>query len=117
MDELFNLGALQDIVLEGGGDVYKRHARFNAILEVDVPVEVLGGPEVDKLDAVAGAPDTVDPAEALDNADRIPVNVVVDQVVAVLKVLAFADAVGSYEQVNLAHLQHRGNLGTLFGAR
>jgi hypothetical protein len=44
-----------------------------------------------------GEPIAVNPTEALDDADRVPVNVVVDEPVAVLKVLAFRDAVGSYE--------------------
>ena len=50
---------------------------------------------------VAGA-DAVDAAEALDDAHRVPVDVVVDQVVAVLKVLALGDAVGGDQDVDLA---------------
>jgi hypothetical protein len=44
----------------------------------------------------------VDAAEALDDADRVPVDVVVDEPVAVLKVLAFGDAVGGDQQVEVA---------------
>jgi len=44
------------------------------------------------------------------------VDVVVDEVVAVLKILAFADAVGGDEEVDLTLLGHGGNLGAVFGA-
>ena len=49
-----------------------------------------------------GRADAVDAAEALDDAHRVPVDVVVDEVVAVLKVLAFGDAVGADQQVDFA---------------
>ena len=51
---------------------------------------------------MVGAADAIDAAEALDDADGIPVDVVVDEAVAVLKVLALGDAVGGDEQVDLA---------------
>ena len=51
---------------------------------------------------VVGRADAVDAAEALDDAHRVPVDVVVDQPVAVLEVLAFGDAVGGDEQVEFA---------------
>ena len=84
---------------------------------VDVFVEVFGGPEIDELHGAAGAADPVDPPETLDDADRIPVDVVVDEVVAVLKVLPLADAVGGDEEVYLTLLRHGGNFGAVFGAR
>jgi hypothetical protein len=51
---------------------------------------------------LVGRADAVDTAEALDDAHRVPVDVVVDEPVAVLQVLAFADAVGGDQQVDLA---------------
>jgi hypothetical protein len=63
------------------------------------------------------AADPVDTAEALDDAHRVPVNVVVHQQVAVLQVLAFGDAVGGDEDVDLAILRHGLHLGALLGAR
>jgi len=68
------------------------------------------------MNGVAGAADTVDTAEALDDANGIPVDVIVDEVVAVLKVLAFADAVGGDEEVDLTLLRHGRNLGAVLGA-
>jgi hypothetical protein len=46
--------------------------------------------------------ETVDATETLDDAHRIPVDVVVDDGVAVLEVLALADAVGGDEQIEFA---------------
>jgi hypothetical protein len=115
-DEVFDFLVLEHVVLQGGGEVHEGHPGFDAVLEVDVFVEVFGGPEIDELNGVVGAADPVDPAEALDDADGIPVDVVVDQVVAVLKVLAFADAVGGDEEVDFALLRHGGNLGAVLGA-
>ena len=91
---------LENVVLEGGGDVHEGHAGFDAVLEVDVFVEIFGGPEVDELDGVTGAANAVNASEALDDADGVPVDVVVDEVIAVLKILAFGDAVRGDEQVD-----------------
>ena len=53
--------------------------------------------------------------EALDDGNRVPVNVVVDDGVRVLQVLALGDAVGGDQQVQLAFI---GELGrALFGLR
>ena len=102
LDQLFDVVGLEQVVLEGGGEVHEGHAGFDAVLEIDVVVEVVGRPEVDELNGVVAALEAVDAPEALDDADGVPVDVVVDEVVAVLKVLAFADAVGGDEQVDLA---------------
>ena len=63
------------------------------------------------------AADSVNTAEALDNAHGIPVDVVIDQVVAVLKILTLADAVRRDEKVNLAVLWHGRNLRAFFCVR
>ena len=63
------------------------------------------------------AADTVNAAKALDDADGIPVDVVVDEVIAVLKVLALGNAVRGDEQINLAVLRHGRNLVAVLGAR
>ena len=48
---------------------------------------------------VAGA-DPVDAAEALDDADGVPMDVVVDQIVAILEVLALRDAIRRDEEID-----------------
>ena len=58
-------------------------------------------PVVDELDDVICGPDTVDTAEALDDADRVPVDIVVDKVVTVLKVLTLGDTVCGDENIYL----------------
>ena len=92
----------EDVVVGGGGEVGDDHAVLDALLEVDVLVEGDVGPEVDQLDLRVGRADAVDAAEALDDPHRVPVDVVVDEVVAVLEVLALGDAVGADEHVDLA---------------
>ena len=82
---------VEDVVVADGGEVGDHHAVLDAFLEVDVLVERDVRPEVDELDLGVGRADAVDAAEALDDADRVPVDVVVDQVVAVLEVLTLGD--------------------------
>ena len=96
--------ARQHVVVAGRRDVGDHHAVFDALLEIDVLVERDVRPVVDELDLRVRRADTVDAAEALDDADRVPVDVVVDQIVAILKVLAFGDAVRADEDVDLAGL-------------
>jgi hypothetical protein len=74
------------------------------------------GQKVDELDCLVLAADAVDTAEALDDAHRVPVDVVVHQQVAVLQVLALGDAVGGDENVDLAVLRHGFHLRPLLGA-
>ena len=93
---------LDEVLLAGGGDVEQHHAAADPLLEVDVLLQLHVGPEVDELDALVGRADAVDAAEALDDAHRVPVDVVVDEPVAVLEVLALGDAVGGDEQVEFA---------------
>jgi hypothetical protein len=71
------------------------HPVFDPFLEVDVLVQRNVRPVVDELDLSIGGTDAVDTPEALDDADGVPVNVVVIEVVAVLEVLALRDAVGA----------------------
>jgi len=77
-------------------------AETSTLFEIDVFLQLHVRPEVDELDAGVWGPQPVDAPEALDDAHRVPVDVVVDEPVAVLKILAFRDAVGGDEQVQLA---------------
>ncbi|MPM80360.1 hypothetical protein SDC9_127407 [bioreactor metagenome] len=45
--------------------------------------------------------DTIDPPKTLDDAHRIPVDVIIDQGVAILEVLPFRDTVSSYQDIDL----------------
>ena len=85
---------LDEVFLAGGGDVEEHHPAADALLEVDVFLELDIGPEVDQLDPRVAGAEPVDPAEPLDDADGIPVEVVVDEPIAILQILPFGDAVG-----------------------
>src|SRR6218665_2249927 len=90
----------QYVVVAGGADIDHHHSVFNALFEFDVFVQRNIGPVVDQLYAAVGRADAVYPAKALDDAHRVPVDVIVDQVIAVLQVLAFGDAIGANQQVD-----------------
>ena len=79
---------VERIVAAGGAGIGDDHAVFHALLEVDVFVERDVWPVVDELDDGVLRADAVDAPEALDDPNRVPVDVVVDEVVAVLEVLA-----------------------------
>ena len=81
------------VVVSGRCHDYGFHAQLDARRQVDVVVELYVGPEVDELDYGVFASYAVYASEALDYAHRVPVDVVVYQIVAVLKVLPFRYAV------------------------
>jgi hypothetical protein len=94
-------GRVAVIVLPRSGEIDQRHARFDPVFDVEVGVEVLGWPEIDERNPLVSGTDSVDPTEALDDADRVPVYVVIDKQITVLKVLAFRDAIRRDEEVDL----------------
>ena len=104
----------EHVVVGGGGEVGDDHAVLDALLEVDVLVQGDVGPEVHELDLRVGRADAVDAAEPLDDPHRVPVDVVVDDVVAVLEVLALADAVGADQHVDLAGARSAWTSGAAF---
>ena len=59
---------------------------LDPVFQVNVFVEVGSRPEIDELNFLVLAADTVDTAKALDDAHRVPVDVVVRQQVAILKI-------------------------------
>jgi hypothetical protein len=113
-DELFELGGIEEVVGLGGGEVYEGHAGLDAVFDAEVFVEVGDGPEIDELHGVVARADAVDAAKALDDANGVPVDVVVYEQIAVLKILTLADTVGGDEQVDLFALV--GESDGLFGA-
>ena len=117
MDQFLNLLVLKYIVLEGGGNIHQGHPSLDTVFEIDIFIQVLSRPEVHQLHCVIHAPDAVDASESLDDADRIPVDIVVDQIIAVLKVLAFGNAVRRDQKIDLGCLGHGRNLFPLLGPR
>ena len=106
----------EDVIVPGSRDINNHHAVFDPFLEIDVFVQRDVGPVVDQLDGLVSGTDTVNPAEALDDPDRVPVDVVVNQVIAVLQVLPLGDAVGADEDINLTRLPGKDG-GFLLGDR
>ena len=99
--EVAFFGSREKIVVAGRGEDGGFHSAFNTALELDIVIELDIRPVVDKLYDVICGSYTVNSAETLDDAHRIPVDVVVDEIVAILEVLTLGDAVCSDEYVNL----------------
>ena len=96
----FFLGVDQ-VIVAGRGHDRNLHAGFHTAFQVDILVKVHIRPEVYELDMVVSAADTVNSPEPLDNADRVPMNVVVDEIVAILQVLTFGNTVGRNQNIKL----------------
>ena len=88
-DEVFELLRVEEVVFAGSGQVYQRHAGFNAVFDIEIGVEVFGGPKVDERNPLVAGTDAINTPEALDDTDGVPVDVIVDEKVAILQVLAF----------------------------
>ena len=89
------------IFVAAGGDVGQGHARLHPALQPQVLLHIGRGPVVHHLHGGSAAANAVNAPEPLDNAHRVPVDVVVDHSVAVLQVLPLRDAVGGNQQVNV----------------
>ena len=88
-------------VFAGTGDADKFGAVFDTSFEIDVGVKGNVRPEIDELDGFVFGADAVDTTEALDNANWVPVDVVVDEIIAILEVLTFGDTVGGDQNVDV----------------
>ena len=69
---------LDDVFLAGSRNVEEHHAAADALFEVDVFLKLHIRPEIDQLDSLVRRANAVDSAEALDDADRVPMDVVID---------------------------------------
>ena len=106
----------QQVIRAGRSDIHQRHARLDPIFQIDVLIEIICGPEIDEINHFIQTADPVNPAKALNNPYRVPVNIVIDQQIAILEVLAFGDTIGGDQQVNLLLLRHGFHLVPLFGS-
>src|SRR3546814_3775838 len=70
---------LDDVLLARRRNVEQHHAATDAGFEVEIFVQLHVRPEIDELDAGVGRADTVDTPETLDDAHRIPVDVVIHE--------------------------------------
>ena len=90
-----------EVIIPCGSHDRQLHPGFHAAFQVDVLIQIHIRPEVDQLDAAILASNAVNAAKTLDNAHRIPVNIIVDQIITVLQVLTFGNAVGGNQQINI----------------
>ena len=77
------------------------HTGFHPVFELNIIIQCHIGPVVDQLDLFIFAADTVNTPETLNQPHRVPVDVVVDQIVAVLQVLTFRNTVGGNQNINI----------------
>ena len=84
---------IDQVIITGRRHDRNLHAGFHTAFQVDILIEVHIRPEIDKLNPFVLAADTVNSPESLDNADRVPMNVVIDEVIAILQVLTFRNAI------------------------
>ena len=74
----------EQIIIARSGHIHDFHTGFNSGFQVDIIVKGHIRPEIHKLNDLVVASDTVNTPETLNDTNRIPVNVVVDEIVAVL---------------------------------
>ena len=77
----------EKIVVACGRHDQRFHAQLHTRFQIDIRIEVEVRPEVDELDFIVAAANAVDPPEPLHQPHRVPVNVIVDQAIAVLQIL------------------------------
>ena len=90
----------QHIASSASRNIHTSHARLYSTLQVKIIVEFDVWPVIDQLDDIVFRADTIHTSETLDDAYRIPMNIVVDQVVAVLQVLSLRDTVCGYQHID-----------------
>ena len=100
---------IDEVVVTGSGHHRDFHARLYAGFQVDIIVQRHVRPEIHQLNIGVSAADTVDAPEPLDDAHRVPMNVVVNQVVAILQILTFGDTVGRNQHINLRRVVRKKN--------
>ena len=93
---------LNDVFFSSRRHIQEHHAPANAGLEIQIFVQLHVRPEVDQLDLRVAGANPVDASEALNDPDRIPMNIVIDEVVAVLEVLAFRNAICGDQKIDLS---------------
>ena len=96
---LFFVG--ENIVVARSGHIDDFHSRFNPRFQIDILVKSNIRPEINKLNDLVPAADTVNSPEALNDANRVPMNIIIDKVVAVLQVLTFGDTVCRNQNINI----------------
>ena len=80
---------IDQIIITGGCHNRDLHTGLNTGLQINVLIQRQVRPEIHKLNVLVTTSNTIDPSKTLDDAHRIPVNIIVDQVITVLQILTF----------------------------
>ena len=88
---------IDDVLFASCRYIQQHHTPRDTRFQIDVFIQLHVGPEVDELDLRVFTAKTVNTAKTLNDTYRIPVNVVVDERIAILQVLPLTDAVGGYQ--------------------
>ena len=92
----------EQIIIARSGHDRDLHSGFHTVFQIDVLIQIHIRPEVHQLDIPVLATDTVDTPKALDDAHRVPMNIIVYQIVAVLQVLTFRNTICSDQNINIS---------------
>src|SRR5438093_9147127 len=88
------LRSVKNLRILADGIVNLLDAILQLLLQSEVPVETRFRQEIETVNDIVIAANAINAAEALNELNRIPVEIVIDDVVAVLKVQAFRQYVG-----------------------
>ena len=91
----------QQVVVARTGEDGSLHTALYTTFQFDILVQLHIRPVVNQLDDIVSAAYTVHTAEALDDAHWIPMDIIVDEEITILQVLALGNAVGGNEHINL----------------
>ena len=91
----------QNVIVAGGGHIHNFHAGLHLGFQVNVLIQRHIRPEVDQLDACILAADAVNASKPLNDTNWVPMDVVIDKVVAVLEVLTFGNTVRCNQDVDI----------------
>ena len=91
----------QQVVIARTGEDGGLHTALYTTFQFDILVQFHIRPVVNQLNNIVSAADTIYTAETLDDADRIPMDIIVDQEITILQVLTLGNAVGGNQHINL----------------
>ena len=83
----------QKVVVAGCCHINDLHTGFDLCFQVNIFVKRYIRPEIHKLNISVLTTDTVDTTKTLNDTNRIPMNIIVYKIIAILQVLTFRDTV------------------------